>query len=191
MFDIYFILSFLLFAALCFVEFIVFNEEVLLALCFFSFIFFSFNSLGDTFFNIFNSRANKFESELLTSFHAKKQTVYSQSVQQLRSRGFSSKFKVFACIVNNYLSLYSAFCVHQLNISFLNNSLIKLGEMSLFEQQAFATFRKKCSALLLYPLIFQTVKDNVLFLSSISMNKKRTSKTTSKLLVVLRHLCFQ
>ena len=80
MFDIFFIASLFLFSILCFLEFIVFNEEILLALCFFSFIFFSFNTLGDSIFDTFQSRAAKFEADLLLSFGPSQKTYARRSI---------------------------------------------------------------------------------------------------------------
>ena len=80
MFDIIFIAFLLIFSLLCFVEFIVFNEEVLLALCFFSFIFFSFNTLSDSVAESFESRALKFENDLLVSFDITKKSITTTNV---------------------------------------------------------------------------------------------------------------
>jgi len=68
MFNPIFLAFIVFYAVLCSVEFIVFNEEVLLALCFFSFIFFCFNLLSDSTAENLNSRANKFEAEFLSLF---------------------------------------------------------------------------------------------------------------------------
>jgi hypothetical protein len=74
-FAIYFIVFIVLYSALCGIEFIVFNEEILLALCFFSFVFFSFNSFSDSVFTSLAQRASKFEADFLVSFSAKKKSL--------------------------------------------------------------------------------------------------------------------
>jgi hypothetical protein len=109
MFDIYFIVSLFIFSVMCFFELIVFNEEILLALCFFSFIFFSFNSLGDSVFDTFQSRAAKFEEDLLISFSATKETLGAKFSSFIASRGFVAKFKVLSACVTNYLTVFTRF----------------------------------------------------------------------------------
>merc|ERR1712194_177029 len=104
MFDIFFIISLFIFSLVCFFEVLIFNEEVLLALCFFCFIFFSFNSLGDSVLDIFQSRAAKFESDLLLSFNLTKQSIVKLFDNYFVSRGFSSKFSVLSLTISNYLN---------------------------------------------------------------------------------------
>jgi len=167
MFDIFFIISLFLFSALCFVEFLVFNEETLLALCFFSFIFFSFNSLGDSVVDTFQSRALKFESDLLLSFNLTKQSLIKSFDSYFFSRGFSSKFKVLSVLINSYLELLIKFSSFKLTKLFYVTCFLKLQELSAFEKKLFVSFQNKSISLLLYPLIFQTVKTNISLLSSL------------------------
>jgi hypothetical protein len=109
MFDIFFIVSLFVFSALCFLEIVVFNEEILLALCFFSFIFFAFNSMGDSIYDSFQSRAAKFEEDLLISFSATKESLNSKFTSFISSRGFVSKFKILSLCVTNYLTVFTSF----------------------------------------------------------------------------------
>jgi hypothetical protein len=168
MFDIWFIVSLLVFSALCFVEFFVFNEETLLALCFFSFIFFSFNSMGDTVVDIFQSRALKFESDLLLSFNLSKQSVMKSFSEYFLSRGFGSKLKILFITVSNHLSLSSKYSSFKFSRVFYLAGFSKLFELISFENKLFSSFHKKSVSLLLYPLIFQTTKTNVSFLANLS-----------------------
>ena len=185
MFDIFFIASLFLFSILCFLEFIVFNEEILLALCFFSFIFFSFNTLGDSVFDIFQSRAAKFEADLLLSFGLTKKSLVSKFDNFLSSRGFVSKFKVLSSCVSNYLTVFTKYSSFKLSSVFLSASFAKLAELSAFEGKLIAAFQKKCVSLLLYPLIFQTAKNNVAFLTNIaSSGSKVSSEATTKINVL-------
>ena len=108
MFDIVFIGFLLFFSLLCFVEFIVFNEEILLALCFFSFIFFSFNTLSVSVFESFESRAAKFESDLLLSFVANKQVFSTTFYNLIESRGFFSKAKIESLTFSSFTSIIFA-----------------------------------------------------------------------------------
>jgi len=106
MFDIFFLSSLFFFSLLCFFEIIVFNEEILLSVCFFSFIFFSFNAFGSSVFDIFQSRASKFEADLLISYNQKKQTKLLQFEACFASQSFGSQFKIFEFIVNNYTAVF-------------------------------------------------------------------------------------
>jgi len=168
MFDIFFIVSLALFSILCFFEVLIFNEEVLLALCFFCFIFFSFNSLGDSVVDIFQSRALKFESDLLLSFNLTKQSVVKLFDNYFISRGFSSKFKILSITVSNYLGLSAKYSSFKFTRLFYSISLAKLSELVAFEAKLVSAFQKKGISLLLYPLIFQTAKSNVSLLANLS-----------------------
>ena len=159
MFDIVFIGFLLFFSLLCFVEFIVFNEEILLALCFFSFIFFSFNTLSVSVFESFESRAAKFESDLLLSFVANKQVFSTTFYNLIESRGFSLKLKSF------YLQLYYLsrmwrviLLISLLYSGVLDASAVKLNELVLLSNKLISTFQKNCVTTLLYPLIFKASK---------------------------------
>jgi len=171
MFDIFFIVSLFLFSVMCFFELIVFNEEILLALCFFSFIFFSFNSMGDSIFDTFQSRASKFEEDLLISFNSSKESLGSKFLGFISSRGFVSKFKILSICVTNYLTVFTRFYSYKWFALFLSTSLAKLAELSVFESKLVATFQEKSVSLLLYPLIFQSSKSSVALLTSAATQK--------------------
>jgi hypothetical protein len=185
MFDIFFLISLLVFSILCFVEFIVFNEEILLALCFFSFFFFCFNSLGSTVFDIFHSRAAKFEADLLISFDATKQSLVKLFENYLISRGFGSKFKILSLITSNYLNAVFKFSAFKLNRTLYSACAAKLSELLAFEAKLLAAFQKKSVSLLLYPLIFQTVKNNLNLLTSLrSSSTLKLSASSAKTLIL-------
>jgi hypothetical protein len=177
MFDIYFIVSLFLFSILCFFELIIFNEEILLALCFFSFIFFMFNSMGDTIYETFKSRATKFEEDLLISFGLSKQALTAKFAGYLALRGFASKFTILSTSINNYLVTFTRYYSYKSFTLFLTSSQSKLNELSIFESKLITVFQEKCVSLFLYPLIFTTSKNNIVLLensasgSSLSVNK--------------------
>jgi len=177
MFDIFFIVSLLIFSVLCFFELIVFNEEILLALCFFSFIFFSFNTLGDSVFDTFQSRAAKFEEDLLISFSSSKETLGTKFNGFIASRGFVLKFKVLSVCVTNYLTVLTHFYSYNWFSLYYTSTVAKLSELSLFESKLVIAFQEKCVSLLLYPLIFQTSKNNVALLASAAASKIKASGT--------------
>ena len=182
MFDVFFIVSVFLFSVLCFFEIVVFNEEILLALCFFSFIFFSFNSMGDSIFDTFQSRAAKFEEDLLISFSSTKISLVSKFTDFLLSRGFPTKFKVLQLCVANYLTVFSRFFMHKWFALFLTSSQAKLAELSAFENKLIAIFQEKSVSLLFYPLIFQSVKSSVALLTSSQAKKTYISIKKTALL---------
>jgi len=184
MFDIFFIASLFLFSILCFLEFIVFNEEILLALCFFSFIFFSFNTMSDSVFDTFQSRALKFEADLLLSFDISKQTILAKFSSLLASRGFVSKFKVLSICVSTYLSVFTKYSASKLSEGFYSACFAKLSELSIFESKLVATFQKKAVSLLLYPLIFQTSGSNKLLIANLALTAKNTSSFSTKVTVL-------
>lgn len=78
MFDIYFVVFLFSFCVFCFLEILVFNDELLLVFCFFSFIFFCINSVSSSVFGTFDANANKIESDLLVSFFGSKQLACGQ-----------------------------------------------------------------------------------------------------------------
>ena len=176
-FDIYFIVSLLLFSILSFFELIVFNEEILLALCFFSFIFFMFNSMGTTIYDTFQSRATKFEEDLLVSFSISKESLSEKFAGYIASRGFSSKFTILSTGINTYLTTFTSYYSYKSFALFLTASQMKLNELSLFENKLVASFQEKCVSLFLYPLIFTTSKSNIVLLSS---SASRATSITAK-----------
>jgi hypothetical protein len=179
MFDIFFIVFLFFFSTLCFFEFIVFNEEILLALCFFSFIFFCFNTLSDTVFNSFDDRASKFESDLLLSYNSSKQTLTANFQNFFKLRGFNAKFKILLTIILFYFKQFSSYSVFKFNSSIFAFSSSKLSELFLLDQKLISAFQKNCITTLLYPLIFKTTKNHLVSLTA-SFNFKNISKTTNK-----------
>jgi len=188
MFDLFFIVSLLIFSVLCFFEFIVFNEEILLALCFFSFIFFCFNNLGTTVFESLQSRATKFESDLLVSFESEKTNIVERFAAHSKARGFSSKFAVLSSVVTVFLNTLSSYTVFKLESSFYTATLAKLAEVSALESKLVSTFQKKCVSLLFYPLIFQTVTKTESLLSSFAVSSSKSSFLFSNKITILKNL---
>jgi len=166
MFDIFFIFSLLIFSLLCFFEFFIFNEEVLLALCFFCFIFFSFNSLGGTVSDIFQSRAAKFEADLLSSFNVVMRSTTDLFKSYSTSRTFGVKIMVLSVMISNYFSVFVDFSSFNLSRLLYTTSLSKLSEVIAFETKLLATLQKRSVSFILYPLIFQSVSTGSFFLPS-------------------------
>jgi len=173
MFDIYFIVFILLFSVLCLIEFIVFNEEILLALCFLSFIFFCLNSLSDSVYDNFASRASKFESDLLVSYGSVKSLSIKQFEYFFQIRGLSEKFKLLLSSIVLFLNHSKDNAAFKLASGFTSVGFSKLNELTLFDNKLFLNFQENCITTLLYPLIFQTTKTNM-FLTYLPSNVKIT-----------------
>jgi hypothetical protein len=168
MFDIYFLVSLFFFALFCFFEIIVFNEEILLALCFFSFIFFCFNSIGSSVFESFQSRASKFEEELLVSYEISKKSINNKFGLYLASRNQVFFLKTLNFHITQYINLFS-FTRVQFS-EFLACSLTKLSELVFFKKMLVLNSQEKIVSLILYPLVFQLSKSNSMFLKSSSVS---------------------
>lgn len=180
MFDIFFIVFLFIFTALCLVEFIVFNEEILLALCFFSFIFYCFNTLSESVFNSFEDRASKFESDLLVSFASNKNVLINNFQSFFMLRGFNVKFKILLTTVVFYFKQFTLYSIHKFSSSVFSFSSSKLTELALTDQKLIATFQKNCIVTLLYPLILNTTKTNSIRLVSSVIGFKTTSNAKAK-----------
>ena len=105
MFEINIILSLFFFILFSFFDFIVFNEEILLTLCFLAFIFFCFSTLSETVFLIFETRALKFEEELLTTFNSSKNLLVSEFNTNLMLQFFINKFTILMVSLIHYLNV--------------------------------------------------------------------------------------
>jgi hypothetical protein len=158
MFDIYFGIFIFLFVIGCFVEFIVFNEEILLSLCFLSFVFFCFNALSDSVSDNFSSTAGKIESDLLISYSLSKTASVAKFSSFLQVRGFSSKFKLLLSTILFFLSTSADNYTFKLKNTFFSIASLKLNELVLIENNLFSGFQQTNVISLLYPLLFQTIK---------------------------------
>jgi hypothetical protein len=67
----------------------------------------------DSIFDTFQSRAAKFEEDLLISFSSSKTSLVSKFSDFLLSRGFFTKFKILQLCVANYLNVFSRFFLHK------------------------------------------------------------------------------
>jgi type IV secretory pathway TrbL component len=90
-------------------DFIVFIEEILLTLGCLSFIFFCFNSLSESIFDIFESRAAKFEEDLLITFGSSKTALISDFNASLKLQFFINKFAILMTSLVSYLSACKTF----------------------------------------------------------------------------------
>jgi hypothetical protein len=158
MFNVYYAVIVVLYILLCFVEFIVFNEEILLALCFFSFIFFSFNMFSDSLFSSLTARASKFESDFLVSFATKKTLTVQNFQAFMVARGFQTKFQILLVSTLVYLTFSKQYLFLKKSSAIYTKCFSKFSEFFLITQKLLGAFQKNCVALVLYPLIFSSTK---------------------------------
>jgi hypothetical protein len=173
-----FALIFLILVA-SFTEIIVFNDEVLLSLCFIAFVFFAYSSLNKTFFDIFEDRANKFESDLLLAFKAKSDTSIFYMPELLDVKSLDVKQEVFELLATQYIDVTVEVSDKKLltdSASLLNAKLV---EVPAQEQKRFIQAQASCIQTVLYPTIFSLGKDYMTLLK----NVKRTSTKLSNLMI--------
>ena len=94
MVELHIILSIFLLSLLSFFDFIIFNEEILLTLCFLSFLFYCFNTLSESVFSSFESRASKFEEDLLLSFSVSKTALINDFNTHSKLQSFMDQFLI-------------------------------------------------------------------------------------------------
>jgi hypothetical protein len=179
MFNAFFIASLLFFSIFCFFEIVVFNEEILLALCFFSFLFFCFNAIGNSIFESFQSRASKFEEELLSSFNLSMQALVSKFSYYLKSRTYVSKLNVFSVCINHFLDISVSYVSFNAFSSLYTFSIAKLSELATIKNKTVLLFQQNSFLTILYPLIFKKSKGVASFLTVSSSNNLFLSKKTT------------
>lgn len=169
MFDIFFIVFLFVFSSLCFLEFIVFNEEILLAFCFFAFVFFCFNNLSDSVYDSFNSRALKFEADLLVSYSNKRSSLIDKFFNSLKFRDFSFKFQIMFCSFKAYITQFRFFAANYVISSVISQAFLRLSDLVSAEIKLYDFFQKNCLESLLYPLLFENLKSSLFSLSNSSL----------------------
>jgi hypothetical protein len=107
--EINILITILLLCFLSFFDIIIFNEEILLTLCFLSFLFYCFNTLSEQIFSVFESRAAKFEQELLASFNIIKLSLVNDFNIRLKSQSFILQFTIVMSCLIQYLTEFSTF----------------------------------------------------------------------------------
>jgi hypothetical protein len=90
-------------------DFIVFNEEILLTLCFLSFLFYCFNTLSESVASSFDARAAKFEDDLLSTFGSYKNILIVDFNANLKLQNFVGKFSILMTSLIHYLSVCVGF----------------------------------------------------------------------------------
>ncbi len=181
MFEINMVIMLFLFCLLSFFDFIVFNEEVLLALCFLSFLFYCFNTLSESIFLTFEQRASKFEDDLLFNFTNSKNLLSSDFATNLKLQNFLTKFSILMVCLIHFLN--SCFSVLNFKTSWICFQSIvgKLNELTKINRNFVSFFQKDCIVQLLYSLILKKTTTDLAFLTA---SKKSTLKFSE-----LKKLC--
>jgi hypothetical protein len=171
---------------LCFLsifDIIVFNEEILLTLCFLSFLFYCFNTLSDSIFSSFESRAAKFEQDLLFSFSISKSSLTNDFEAFLKMKSFSNQFVILMLSLTNFLSQCLVFLEFKPSWVYHQTCIAKLNELIILNKSFVTSFQKGCVVQLLYSLILKKSTNDLTSLISKSVVKIKSSEL--KLLTIL------
>jgi len=109
MIEINIILTLFFFCFFSFFDFFFFNEEIFLALCFLAFIFYCFNTLSESVSSGFESRALKFEQDLLGNFNDSKNLLISDFSTGIKLLFFNQKFNILFVSILHFLSVCVSF----------------------------------------------------------------------------------
>jgi hypothetical protein len=165
MIEINVILS-LFFFCLCSVfDIIVYNEEILLTLCFLSFLFYCFNVLSESIASSFDSRASKFEQDLLTTFDNKKSMLIMDFNSNLKLENYTDKFSILMAGLINYFSDCKTNLQYKPTWFYFQGCLSKLNELTLINKNFIAYYQQNCIVQLLYSLILKKSKNNLKILA--------------------------
>ena len=113
MLELSIILSLFFFCLFSFFEIIIFNEEILLTLCFMSFLFYCFNNLSESVAASFESRAAKFEDELLTTFNNSKNILITEFSKNVKTKSFMLKLEILMVTIVSYLTVSSNYFTYK------------------------------------------------------------------------------
>ena len=182
MVEINVILSIFFFCLFSFFDIIVFNEEILLALCFLSFLFYCFNTLSESVALSFETRAAKFEEDLLSTFDSSKNVLISDFNTSLKQQNFVNKFSILMTSLLHYLTVCSTFLEYKSSWIYHQACISKLNELTIANRNFVTFFQKACVVQLLYSLILKKSNNDLTFLM--------TSSKTTKKLSELKNLSF-
>jgi len=175
MVEINVILSIFFFCLFSFFDIIIFNEEILLTLCFLSFLFYCFNTLSDSIAISFETRALKFEQELLLTFAGSNDALTTEFNTNNRLQTTFLTSSIVISLFFHSVSGVLMFFESASSFLYYNISLIKLTELVLLNNNFVIFFQKSCVVQLLYSLILKKSNNDLTFLVS---NKKQNKKLT-------------
>lgn len=180
MVEINIIISLVAFCLCSFFDIIIFNEEILLALCFLAFLFYCFNTLSESIFSSFESRASQFENDLLFNFNNIKQKLILDFNVQLKLQNFVSKFTILITGLTHFIKICILALAYKSTWICYQTSIVKLNELTKISKIFINHYQKSSSTQILYSLILKKSNNDLNFLSPSSNNKKK--------LVELKHL---
>jgi hypothetical protein len=131
------------YALACSIEFIIFNEEILLAICFFSFVFFCYNTFSESLFSSLEARASKFEADFLVSFASKKEASVVNFKKLFFTRGYQAKFQILLTSILTFLTFSQLSLLLGKVASVQTSSLAKLTELMLINNRCYTCFQNK------------------------------------------------
>jgi hypothetical protein len=166
MVELHILLSIFLLSLLSFFDFIIFNEEILLTLCFLSFLFYCFNTLSESVFSSFESRAAKFEEDLLLSFGVSKTAFISDFNAYSRLQYVIDQFIILMHSILHFLSQSLLFLEYKSAWVCHLACLSKLNELLVINKNFINSFQKLCVVQLLYSLILKKSTNDLTFLEA-------------------------
>ena len=176
MIEIHIIISIVVLCLFSFLDIIVFNEEILLTLCFLSFLFYCFNALSESIAASFESRAAKFEQDLLITFAWSKSTMLSDFNTNLKSQFFVSKFSVTMSSLVYFLANSIKFLTYKSDWIYYQTCLIRLNELVTSNKMILNHYHESCVTKLLYSLILAKSSVDLTFLISSSKSASKLSE---------------
>jgi hypothetical protein len=139
---------------------------------------------SDSVFNSFESRAVKFEQDLLYSFDVSKTSLINSFKMYSKRQSSTNQFTILmlsllsflsSCVI--YLESKPAWLYYQIHIA-------KFTELVMYNNNFVLSFQKDCVVQLLYSLILKKATGQITFLS---LNDKATKK--NKVFTTLKLLC--
>jgi hypothetical protein len=101
----------------------------------------------------------------LSSFSLTKSSIMDTFNSHITVRQFVSKISIIDTCQKTFLALNTSFLAFSAAEVLFSTCFAKLRLLSDLESELFVTFQQKCTVLFLYPLIFQTAKNNTSLLS--------------------------
>lgn len=121
--------------------------------------------MSDSISSIFESRAAKFEEDLLITFSSSKDLLISDFNANLKLQFFITKFSILLISLVNYLSVCTVFLEYKSNWIYYQASLAKLNELVMSNKNFVTFFQKACITQLLYSLILKKSSSDLPFLT--------------------------
>ena len=164
MIELHLIIAIFGFVILSFFDIIVYNEEVLLTLCFLSFLFYCFNTLSESVFASFESRAAKIELDLLQTFSSTNSALLSSFNANAKLESFINMTQLLLAGLLNFLSACIVFLNYKNSAVYYTLCSQKFNELVLFNNNLISFLRETLVIQLLYSLILKKSGNDLSFL---------------------------